>query len=91
MIESYSYTCHPKFLIHITVLDSASSCHENFGLRENWFPGSNFSWKIGSILKILVLQWSNFPCNIGPGDHFFQGKLVRETIFSWNIGPGPFF
>ena len=71
---------------------------ENFGpgdqnAMEFWSPGPKFSGKIGPPLKILVLQWTNFPWNfgpggpffsgkIGPGDQFFQGKLVRGgTIF----------
>ena len=59
--------------------------------------------KIGRPLKILVLQWTIFPWNIGLGGPFFQGQLVRETnffrgnwsgrpFFSGNIGLwGPFF
>ena len=40
--------------------------------------GTIFSWKIGPMLKILVLQWTNFPWNIGRGG----------TKIPWNIGPG---
>ena len=56
-----------------------------------WSGGPIFSWKIGPPLIIWVLQWTNFPWNVGPGDHFFQGLLVRETKFFMNIGPGDHF
>ena len=43
------------------------------------------------MLKVLVLQWTNFPWNIGPGDYFFRENWSAEPFFSGKIGPGDYF
>ena len=47
--------------------------------------------KIGRPLKILVLQWTIFPWNIGLGDHFFRDNWSGGPFFSGEIGPGDHF
>ena len=62
-------------------------CHTKIGPIQKWFPGPILVAKSGLILPKLA---PNLATKIGPGDHFWQSKVVpRNSLgcYEWSCFP----